>query len=380
MRIGLNLLFFRPGIVGGAEIFVRALVHGLDQSGRHDVFVFTSGAAARAFKGTRRTRVVVMGRTGYSPVRRALNEFVILRREVRRSDVDVLLHPGNFALTPYLGIPQVVTVLDLQHHWFPKNFSRAKYLARSLLYQLTVRSANHFVTISEFTKRDLVARYGIDETRVTAVPLGADRHAAPEQATVAAVRSKYGLPDAYFHYPAMAAPHKNHGLLLKALAKLRERGPDVHLVLTGKFTAEEPLARQIRELGLERAVHGLGFVPREDMLAILAGARAMVYPSRFEGFGLPLLEAMVCGVPVLASRAASIPEVVGEAGLLLPETDYVEWAQAMVRILEDEPLRARLVTLGTENAARFTWERSVAEMEAVLYKVWRLAPTAINGV
>ena len=117
---------------------------------------------------------------------------------------------------------------------------------------------------------------------------------------------------------------------------------------------------------MARAVHGLGFVPRDDALAILAGSRAMVFPSCFEGFGLPLVEAMACSVPVLASRAASIPEVVGEAGILLPASDPLAWSEAMERILDDRLLRQRLIALGGQNAASYTWERSVARTEEVL--------------
>lgn len=372
MRVGINLLFFRPGVVGGVEVSVRALVAGLAGSGRHDLVIFTTGAGAAAFPDTPRTRVVRLG-GGYSAARRAFDEFVTLRHEVRRSGIEVLLHPGNFAVLPGLGVPQVVTVNDLQHYTFPGNFSWGRNLARSILYELTVRTADRFITISEFTRADLISRFRVSPGIVTAVPLGADPIVAPDAAAVATARARHGVPETYFHYPAMVAPHKNHEMLLEALARLRERGSDVHLVLTGKFTADGRLDEAIRRHGLEGAVHGLGFVPRQDALALLAGARAMVFPSRFEGFGLPLVEAMACSVPVLASRAASIPEVVGEAGILLPDADPMAWAEAMARVLADEHLRRDLIALGLENAARYTWERSVAGTEAVVVEACREA-------
>jgi glycosyltransferase involved in cell wall biosynthesis len=366
MHIGLNLLFFRPGVIGGTEVSVRELVKGLDASGRHDLVIFTTGAGARAFDGTRRTRTVVFGSGGYSGTVRAVGELAWLRGAVRRSGVEVLLHPGGYALAPLLGIPQVAAVNDLQHLWFPENFSRGRRLARSLLYRVTARTASHFTAISEFTRSDLVSRLGIDPGRVAAVPLGADPIVVPEPAAIAAARRRRGLPDVYFHYPAMVAPHKNHRVLLEALALLRRRRPEVHLLLTGKFTGDGRLDDALRSLGLEGVVHGLGFVPRDEALALLAGARALVFPSRFEGFGLPLVEAMGCRVPVLASRVGSIPEVVGDAGLLLSDSDPREWADAMERILVDPGLRERLVEVGARNVTGYTWQRSVAGTEAVL--------------
>ena len=175
--------------------------------------------------------------------------------------------------------------------------------------------------------------------------------------------ARYDVRGPFFCYPAITYPHKNHLMLVEAFARVVERQPGASLVLTGgEAQMERRLARRVAELGLSDSVRRIGRVPRADLDALLGAATALTFPSRFEGFGIPVLEAMARGLPVIAARATAIPEVVGDAGILLPPTDPEAWADAMVDILEVPSERTRLAAAGRRRVAEFSRERAATRL------------------
>ena len=191
-----------------------------------------------------------------------------------------------------------------------------------------------------------------------------------------AAKVKYALPPEYAFYPADTWPHKNHAMLVKALHLLRTKHRrEVPCVLTGiKRGAHDALLKAVEEHGLAQQVHLLGYVEKHDMPLLYQGARFLIFPYLFEGFGLPLLEAMASDCPIICSRAASIPEVVGDAALLFDPNDPEEMADSMHRILTDEELRRTLVKAGRERALQFSWERTAHETLKVLEEAASIGP------
>jgi alpha-1,3-rhamnosyl/mannosyltransferase len=222
----------------------------------------------------------------------------------------------------------------------------------------SLRRADVITTPTEFVRHSLIADLGVDGARIDLVPHGLPPDFASGVIDEGALRARYDVPGPFLLYPAATYPHKNHILLLDALARMGDR-PDLRLVLTGGAgLGEESLLRVIHRRGLRDRVIRTGRVPDADRDALLRIADALVFPSRYEGFGAPVLEAMAVGTPVLAAAATALPEVVGSAGLLLDPNDPDAWADAIGRVLDDEALRAQLVTAGRARAAELTAERS----------------------
>ena len=217
----------------------------------------------------------------------------------------------------------------------------------------------------------LVEAYGVHPDRLVVVPHGLPPDFAAAPFDEADLRTRYRVPGPFLLYPAATYPHKNHLVLLDALAQLEDR-PELRLVLTGGPAAsEEALREAIERRGLQERVVRTGRVPDADRDALLRTASALAFPSRYEGFGAPVVEAMAVGTPVLTSDVTALPEVVGPAGLLLDPDDPTAWADAIGHVLDDAALRARLVAAGHARAGAFTAEHS-AQALARAYR--RLLP------
>jgi glycosyltransferase involved in cell wall biosynthesis len=239
------------------------------------------------------------------------------------------------------GLPAATTVLDLQHEFLPQFFSRAERLYRRAEYGSAVRRSALVITISEHAARAVVERLGIAETRVRPIHLGIDH---------AVFRPGEETRERFLVYPARAWPHKNHGRLFEAFTVLRERHPDLELVLT---SYEGPTPAGARSLG---------HVPRDELARLYRTAAGLVFPSEYEGFGQPPLEAMACGCPVACSDAGSLPEVCGDAARLFDPTSV----DAMVEAVEEILARpADWSARGIERAAHFSWEKTARAHDAV---------------
>jgi glycosyltransferase involved in cell wall biosynthesis len=252
-------------------------------------------------------------------------------------EFDVVHYPVTVPVPRVTGVPRVTSLLDIQHHELPQMFSRAERLFRGWAYDGSARRADQVITISEHARTGIVERLGIPAERVHAIHLGVDHDLFKPDGPV-----REGLPSRYVVYPANMWPHKNHAGLLRAWERVSD--PDLHLVLSGQ-TYGQPLPSGPRVLHV-------GHIPLDEMPGLLRGAEALVFPSLFEGFGLPVLEAMACGTPVAASNRGAIAEVAGSAALLFDPEDPDETASAIEAVVGDERLRAG----SAAHAAQFTWE------------------------
>ncbi len=258
------------------------------------------------------------------------------------------LYHSTYYLMPYRpGLPTVLTVYDLIAMLHPQTVSpRARLLFR-LTTWLALRAADHVIAISEATKVDLLAHFRYPADRVTAIPLAADPRFQPQPAqAIAAIRHKYNLPERYLLYLGINKPHKNLVQLIEAYAQLHPSSFTLHpspLVIAGAWDDRYPEAKQRAEaLGLGDSVRFLGPVDDADLPALYSGCTLFVFPSLYEGFGLPVLEAMACGAPVACGNRSSLPEAAGDAALLFDPTDRDAITAAIQRALTNESLRQSL--------------------------------------
>ncbi len=278
---------------------------------------------------------------------------------VRALRLDLLHSP--YYIKPYrLPCPSVLTLYDIISHIYPQTLPslRARFLFEAAT-RLALASARLILTLSQDAARALTRHYRVPPHKIVVTPGAVDRRFSPAPPeAVAALRARYGLPPRYVLYLGINKPHKNLVRLVEAWHRLRLEGEEAAvLVLAGR---EDPRytehRRRTAELGLGDKVRFLGDVPERDLPALYSGASVFVFPSWAEGFGLPVLEAMACGAPVVCSHASSLPEVAGDAALLVNPDDVDALAAGIRRVLSDEGLRREMRAKGLAQAARFTWE------------------------
>ncbi len=302
--------------------------------------------------------------TQYPPVR-ILWEQTALPLAARGLD---LLHGLAFVAPLLAPCPTVVTVYDLSFLRTPERFRRGNRWYLHMFTRWSCHRARRIIAISQNTRRDLVTLLGLPAERIDVVTPGVApqfRPLPPDQ--VAAFRRARGLPERFVLYVGTLQPRKNLITLLEAFARLT---PGVKLVLAGGkgWMFAEVFAR-VQALGLENDVLFPGYVPDEELPLWYNAATVFVYPSLYEGFGMPPLEALACGTPAVVSNVSALPEAVGDAGVLVRPDDVDEWAQALRRLLDDAALRAELGARGRAHAARFSWERAAAETAAVYRRI-----------
>lgn len=278
-----------------------------------------------------------------------------------------LFHSTEHLLMPLRGVPTVLTVHDLIYKLYPEFHKRLNYWYLNAAMPLFCRKATAIIAVSEATKQDIVNYYGVDPAKVTVVYEAAASHFQPQTpARIHSVRTKYQLPERFLIHISTIEPRKNLARLLDSLVNLRQTYPTLHLVLAGaRGWLDDSFFTRIEELQLTDAVRPLGWVPDEDLPAIIAAADLAVQPSLYEGFGLPILEHMASGQVVAASNSSSHPEVGGDAAAYFDPLDTQEMAAVIGRLLSDPAERDRRRELGLRQAALFSWERAARETAAV---------------
>jgi glycosyltransferase involved in cell wall biosynthesis len=355
-RVGLNLLFLVPGETGGMDVHARRLVPAL-AAARPDVewlAVVPSEAADVDFgPGVTRVRTTVQGR---SRARRVLAEQVLLPRLVRH-DVD-LLHSLASSAPAHAPAAQVVTIHDVNYAIAPQAHTALMRAGQRVVVPLAARAADRIITVSEFARDAIVAELGVDRDQIDVVHNGGGLPVGPATPEPE-LRARLEFGDAPFVLCVSARrPHKNLERLVAAVGRLRAQ-PAPLLVVPGyptPFDAE--LERVAAAHGVGGRVRLLRWVDDADLEGLYRAAAVFVFPSLAEGFGLPVLEAMARGVPVLCARASSLPEVAGDAARYFDPLDTDAIVAALDKLLANPDEAARLARAGPERARRFTWERA----------------------
>jgi glycosyltransferase involved in cell wall biosynthesis len=374
VHVGFALLTLFPGRVGGSETNVRGLLAEFAAgNGPERVTVLANRHVMARYREYARGPVELHSYRSYRPGDRDATRLVAMAyaravpRRVARDlprGLDVVHYPVTVPI-PAAPTPRVVSLYDVQHHDLPRLFSRAERRFRRWAYDGAAREATLVVTASEYSRGRICELLGMDPERVEVVHHGLDHgRFSPEAADDERLLSGLALPDRFVVYPANLWPHKNHARLLEALARVPDR--DLALVLTGQdYGRLGALGRRAVGLDVEHRVRHLGHLPPEALPALYRAARALVFPSLYEGFGAPPLEAMACGCPVAAARRASLPEICGDAALLFDPDSVEEIAAAIPKISADEDLRGRLRAAGLRRAAAFTWRATAARQRAI---------------
>ncbi len=345
--VGISLLTLVPGEVGGAETYARGLCRGLARAGTLDYTAFTPPAALGAGEGLREVQVPEYREAHTIPQRLLAMGLAAARPGPLRRRMDGLEavhYPLAIALPALPDTPAVVTILDLQHLEHPELFRRAERIFRQSTHERSARRADIVIAISQFVRQSVIERLGVAPERVRAIHLGVAH---------GLYRPGDEPREPFLLYPARRWPHKNHERLFEAFALVRRERPELELVLTGGGHEGRAVPAGVRVAG---------HVSEDELASLYRRAACLVFPSLYEGFGLPPLEAMASGCPVAASSAGSLPEACGDAAALFDPLDPEEIAAVTLGVLESP---APFVAAGLERAARFTWEATARAHEDV---------------
>ena len=364
-RIGVNLSWLVPGGVGGSE---QATVRMLQAVARRrprnfDLVLLASAdfvSTYPALAGDFDTHVVPLAST--QRIVRVVAEHAALPRMVDRLSLDAV-HDAGGTSPGRLEVPRILTIHDIQPLLFPHRFPamRVAFLRRAIPSALA--GAVRVTVPSAFVRDSLVEHLDADPDRIDVVPWS--RPDVADRADVDVVRGRWGLDGPFLVLPAITYAHKDHITAVRALGHLVDRHPDLRLVLPGGVgPAEQAVLDEVERLDLSSRVVRTGRLPNASVLALIEAATAMVFPSRYEGFGIPALEAMALRTPAVVSDNGALVEVVGDAAAVFPAGDDQQLAVELHRVLDDDAHRQRLVDAGLERAAGFGPERTAERLLA----------------
>lgn len=362
MRVGLNLLHLVPEETGGSELYVRRLIPAL--LSQRDEVRLTLFAAREAIDSLREedwardVEIVPVRVNARSRPRRVLAEQTLLPVAVRHARVD-LLH-NAFTTAPALpGVPQVTTILDVIYKRFPDTHAGLFRYGMAMLVPLAARRSVRVLTLSESAKSDIVRFLGIPSERVDVTPLGPGLPSGVAPVPIVELRRRFDLDDSPLLLTVSAKrPHKNLERLLEAFVRLPE---EPVLLVPGYATPYEDVLRaQGEALGAAGRIRFTGWVDEPTLEGLYRAADCFVFPSLAEGFGLPVLEALLRGVPVACSRIDVLEEIAGDAAVYFEPTDVNAIGRSIETILRDAGLRERLAQEGPQQASQFSWERTAA--------------------
>ena len=370
MRVGLNLLYIIPGVNGGTQTYAESLMKALAALGTGDefvVFVSEEGAALELPSGFR--KVVCPVRAVRREARYAYEQLVFPRL-LRGCKLDVL-HSLGYVGPLYPPCPQVVSVHDLIYRGHQAMMTGKKQKALEFFVRQTVRRAARIITISENSKREIAADIGVNPEKIVVTYLAGRPPAAPSTAEERVpVLSRCGIDAPYVLAFSSPNPVKNIVRLMEAFARACADLPH-QLVLIGHAPAGTSFAAEAARMGLAGRVIGTGYVPGADIGPLLQGTDLFAFPSLYEGFGMPVLDAQQEGIPVICSTAASLPEVAGDGALMFDPLSVEAMQEALRAGLSDHPLRDRLRAQGRANAARFSWAKTAHQTLDVYRQISR---------
>ena len=373
MKIGVNALFLIPSEVGGSETVVRqtllALARQLSDSDELVVFLNAENrnVLLRDLRKEPRVRLVDTNIRATSRIRRFLFESFVLPKLLRAAGVDVLWNPGNTAIL-HAPCPQLTTIYDLQYKHFPDDFNRATLRTLATLVPFSARKSQIILTISEFSRHELVDLLHVPFQNVRVAKLAAEASFAmelPGDFLAERVMTLTHYPNPFVLVVANSYTHKNLETAVRAFRLIADEFPEHRLVMIGRPRRGEPLLQQaIQELPDPSRVTRISYIEHKDLVALFQRAEVFLFPSLHEGFGLPILEAFCCGLPVICCRETAIPEVAGDCAIYAKSADPEDFARHLRTLLantsEALALRQQLAEKGRARAREFSWSESAA--------------------
>jgi len=381
MRIGIDVTPLPPNPVGAGNYIIHLLRALASLKSEHEFIIFAQQGGREMIDIPEKPNVNWVILPDKSPGLRLLWEQIVLPGLVRNSGIE-LLHSLHYTRPLFLSCASVVTFHDMTFILFPELHTRAKRIFFPMAMRLSARQADALLSVSESTRRDAMRLLHIPAEKIFTTPLGVNEefHIISDTAILEACRRRYKLPEEFILFVGLLEPRKNLPLLLKAYAKLLKQMTIPMLVIVGRpGWGYKDILKQIEALKMKDKVHFTGYVLAQDMPIVYNLAQVFVYPSIYEGFGLPPMEAMACGTPVITTNVSAMRDHVGEAGILIPSQDEESLAQAIKKILNDPDLRKRLSIKGRRQVADFTWKRTAQEtMKAYQYVMTQRASKSLS--
>lgn len=359
MKIGIDATALPPQ-PGGAGVYTIQFIRALASlHTEYKFIVFAHDSGKKQINTSETDALDWVCTPDKNPAFRLLWEQTAFPREVHGSGVD-LLHSLHYTRPYSLACASVVTFHDMTFFLYPQYHTFFKRYYFPLAIRVSARKADALITVSNNTKADTIRLVGVPDHKITAIPLGISDEfkVISNEELLQDIREKYNLPQEFILHVSVVEPRKNLTLLLKSFQNLTRDGTDISLVIAGQLGwMYEDVFKQVEELGIKKEqVIFTGYIPPEDLPGIYNLAKIFVYPSVYEGFGLPPLEAMACGTPTITTDISSMPENVGDAGILVPPKDEAALTQAIRSLLKNPDLQKQLSRSGPQRAGRFTWE------------------------
>ncbi|MFC4599694.1 glycosyltransferase [Cohnella hongkongensis] len=364
MKIGINLSTLEPGKIGGMEQYLRNLIwHVANLYSEYELYLFLNSRNEQTFQEESNIRKIVV------PDNLQQRDMLVIET-IGKSNLDIWFCPLLNLEPKYVPIPSIVTIPDLQHEFYPEYFSPEVLEWRKRNLSFSVRQADAILTLSDFSKKTIIDTFDVPYGKVHSIHLDASKEFADklDENRLSEIKNKYKLPKRYGLYPANTWPHKNHIKLLEAIKILNGNDNSrYNIVLTGsEMQASEQVKSFIQNNGLKDQIHFTGYIDQKDMPYIFKAADYLVFPSLFEGFGIPLVEAMKTELPIICSREGSIPEIAGESALYFDPRNAQDIADKIIQV-QDESIRNDLVRKGKMQAVKFTWD-NCAESSLKVFK------------
>jgi glycosyltransferase involved in cell wall biosynthesis len=367
MRIGIDAHAIGSKSSGNETYYQQLLKHlaTVQTNGSYFVVYYTRLAAAE--------RVPVSEKFHWKRIRPATWFWripIAFPLEFQREKLDVF--HAQYIIPPFCNCKTVTTIPDIAYEHYPEFFSNVDTLAAKLLIRSAAKKADHIITVSDYSKNDISRTYSIDPERITVTYEGAGLEFFPRDKAQCRehIARNYGIKSPFVLYVGRLQERKNLRRLLSAYARLIKQGAEENLVIVGKKDwMTENLESYAKSLGLTDSVIFTGYIPSADLPVVYNAAEAFVYPSIFEGFGLPVVEAMACGLPVLTSYGSSLQEVAGDAALLVDPFSEESIAQGLANLLGDSSLRVRLGQAGLARSATFSFQRTAEQTMRVYENV-----------
>ncbi len=353
----------------GIHVYTRELLKAIHALDRKNEYVIVRPYPKNEFEGWEELVIPV---NKSIPMHERIRQFYHIPKSLRKLGVDIVVEPGHFGPFNLPGAIKRITVIhDLTPLLLPHFHIKNSQIAHQLFLPRILKRAAHVITNSEYTRKDLIEYSPQAASKSTAILLGKDPIFKPDQK--AAILKKYKLPKEYILFVGTLEPRKNLMVLLKAFEQLvKAKGSDTKLVLVGKKGWRiDSFMEALATSSARDHVILPGFVETADLPALYTMAKVFVYPSLYEGFGLPILEAMACGTPVITSAISSLPEVGGDAALYFDPSSFEALGALLIKLLSDETQQKLLSEKGLERAKQFTWESTAKETVEVFEKVMR---------
>jgi glycosyltransferase involved in cell wall biosynthesis len=393
MRIAINLFLTSPQSVTGAFVYIRNILPAILEADRENTYYIVGDAktikyfnlVCRKYRNVKYRVFDIRRDVFINPIRAGKKLIAKIRHDnqarekiiakevnsyLQKNKITLYFSPSSAIFPRDLeDVKFVTTILDLQQEYLPENFSPNYLAQRKKDCAYSVDKSERLITISEYTKKTLIEKYDALPEKITVIYL------AP--AEIKNGPTTTSLPKEFILYPAAIWPHKNHRVLIEAMKILKNKFPNLHALCPG-IVKSKALKQELESLtksaGLENKVVFPGYIPDEELHAFYSQAKALIFPSAFEGFGIPIVEAFRFGLPVIASDNSSITEIVGKAGILVKTGDAESFANAIELVLTDNQIRNEMIRKGLERAKKFSWKNAAKETLAVFNPLLKNEP------